>query len=213
MTQDQTPAKRWDPLVKITHWGVAAVVVCNALIVGEGSIAHIWAGYTLAGLLALRLLWGVIGTRPARFASFPPSPSRALAHIRAIREGRHEEHGSHNPLGALMAYAIWACLGVIVASGIAMAGAPPTIDASTTPAQIISGEAEHKEYGEYREHGEDDDHEEGGEEYEGEEVLEEVHEIAVNLLYLLILLHIGGVAFETARSSKRTITAMLPGGK
>lgn len=213
MTQDQTPVKRWDPLVKITHWGVAAIVVCNALIVGEGSIAHIWAGYTLAGLLALRLLWGVIGTRPARFASFPPSPSRALEHIRAIREGRHEEHGSHNPLGALMAYAISACLGLIVASGIAMAGAPPTIDASTTPAQIISGEAEHEEYGEYREHGEDDDHEEGGEEDEGEEVLEEVHEIAVNLLYLLILLHIGGVAFETARSGKRTITAMLPGGK
>ncbi|WP_252257558.1 cytochrome b/b6 domain-containing protein [Erythrobacter aurantius] len=213
MTQDQTPAKRWDPLVKITHWGVAAIVVCNALIVGEGSIAHIWAGYTLAGLLSLRLLWGVIGTRPARFASFPPSPSRALAHIRAIREGRREEHDSHNPLGALMAYAIWACIGVIVASGIAMAGAPPAIDASTTPAQIISGEAEEGEHGEYREHGEDDEYGEGGEEDEGEEVLEEVHEIAVNLLYLLILLHIGGVAFETARSGKRTITAMLPGGK
>lgn len=207
MTQNQTPTKRWDPLVKITHWGVAAVVVCNALIVGEGSIAHIWAGYTLAGLLALRLLWGVIGTRPARFASFLPSPSRALAHIRAIREGRHEEHGSHNPLGALMAYAIWACLGVIVASGIAMAGAPPAIDAATTPAQIISGEAEEHEHGEYDEYGE------GAEEDEGEEALEEVHEIAVNLLYLLILLHIGGVAFETARSGKRTITAMLPGGK
>lgn len=202
MTNDQTTARRWDPLVKITHWGVAVVVVTNALIVGEGSIAHIYAGYTLAALLALRLLWGMIGTRPARFASFPPSPKRALVHIRAIRAGTREHHSSHNPLGALMAYALWAVLGVIIASGIAMAGAPPAIDASTSATEIISGEANEGEYGEEGEEGEG-----------GEEVFEEVHEIAVNLLYLLILLHIGGVAFETVRSGKRTLTAMLPGGK
>jgi cytochrome b len=87
---DQPKTRRWDPLVKITHWGIAAVVLWNALIVGEGSAAHIYAGYVLAGLLALRLLWGVIGTRAARFSAFPPSPARALAHIRAIRAGEHE---------------------------------------------------------------------------------------------------------------------------
>ena len=207
----QETTRRWDPLVKITHWGVAAVVIINALIVGEGSIAHIWAGYTLAALLALRLLWGVIGTKSARFSAFPPNPARAFGHLRAIRAGKREQHVSHNPLGALMAYAIWGVLGVIIASGIAMAGPPPAIDASTTPAQIISGEAHEDEHGE---HGEYEGREGGGEsEEEGEELLEEVHETAVNLLYLLIPLHIAGVAFETARSGKRTLTAMLPGGK
>lgn len=205
MTAEPNASRRWDPIVKITHWGVAAVVVCNALIVGEGSIAHIYAGYTLAGLLALRVLWGVIGTRPARFASFPPSPARALAHLRAIRAGQREQHVSHNPLGALMAYALWAVLAVIIASGIAMAGAPPAIDSTMTASQIISGEEHGEEYGEHREGGEEGE--------EGEDVFEEVHEIAVNLLYILILLHIGGVAFETARSGKRTLTAMLPGAK
>ena len=48
-------------MVKITHWGSAAVVLWAALTVGEGSAAHIYAGYVLAGLLALRLLWGVTG--------------------------------------------------------------------------------------------------------------------------------------------------------
>lgn len=204
---DQTTTRRWDPLVKITHWGIAAVVLWNALIVGEGSVAHIYAGYTLAGLLALRLLWGVIGTRSARFAAFPPSPARALAHIRAIRAGEHESHASHNPLGALMAYAIWACVGVIVASGIAMAGAPPATEPGTPAAQLMYGEGGEHE-GEEGEEGE-----EGGEGGEAGEVFEEVHEVAVNLLYVLILLHIGGVAFETARSGRRTILAMLPGGK
>ena len=61
MTEHTAPARRWDPLIKITHWGIAAVVITNALIVGEGSIAHIYAGYTLAALLALRMLWGFIG--------------------------------------------------------------------------------------------------------------------------------------------------------
>ena len=199
--------RRWDPLVKITHWGIAAVVLWNALVVGEGSAAHIYAGYVLAALLALRLLWGVIGTRAARFSAFPPSPSRALAHIRAIRAGAHETHVSHNPLGALMAYAIWACVTVIVASGIAMAGAPPAIEPGTSAAQLMYGEAgEHDSTGE----AEGYEAEEGG---EGEEVFEEVHEVAVNLLYVLTLLHIGGVAFETARSGRRTVLAMLPGGK
>lgn len=204
MNTASTTPYRWDPLVKITHWGIASVVVCNALIVGEGSIAHIYAGYTLAALLALRLMWGVIGTAPARFASFPPSPARALAHIRAIRAGKHEQHKSHNPLGALMAYALWACLAVIIASGIGMAGAPPAIDASISASEFVSEEFREAEYGE-----------EGGEyeESQAEELFEEVHEIAVNLLYLLILLHIAGVAFETVRSGRHTITAMLPGGK
>ncbi|MFN4018927.1 MAG: cytochrome b/b6 domain-containing protein [Erythrobacter sp.] len=211
---DQPKTRRWDPLVKITHWGIAAVVLWNALIVGEGSAAHIYAGYVLAGLLALRLLWGVIGTRPARFSAFPPSPARALAHIRAIRAGEHERHVSHNPLGALMAYAIWGTVSVIVASGIAMAGAPPAIAPGTTVAQLMDSEAgDHEGAAETGEHGGEQDRD-GEEKGDGAgEVFEDVHEVAVNLLYVLILLHIGGVAFETARSGRRTILAMLPGGK
>ena len=203
---DQPETRRWDPLVKTTHWGIAAVVLWNALIVGEGSAAHLYAGYVLAGLLPLRALWGVIGTRAARFSAFPPSPARALAHIRAIRAGEHEKHVSHNPLGALMAYAIWGTVSVIVASGIAMAGAPPAIEPGTTAAQLMFSEAGEHEGAE----GEENEGEEGG---EAGEIFEEVHEVAVNLLYVLILLHIGGVAFETARSGRRTVLAMLPGGK
>jgi cytochrome b len=198
---EHAQARRWDPLVKITHWGIAAVVVVNALIVGEGSVAHIYAGYTLAALLGLRLLWGVIGPVSARFRSFTPSPTKVIAHWRDIRSGVHVAHVSHNPVGALMVYALWACLAVIIASGIGMAGAPPAIDASISTGQFVSDEYREETYG-----GEAEESATG-------ELFEEVHEVAVNLLYLLIALHIAGVAFETVRSGKRTITAMLPGGK
>jgi len=125
--QETKPKRRWDPIVKLTHWGIMAVVIANALVTEEGSGWHIWAGYGLFALLLLRLLWGLIGPRSARFSSFPPSLARAAGHLGQIRRGERISHSSHNALGALMAYAVWACLGVIVATGVAMSGPPPAI--------------------------------------------------------------------------------------
>lgn len=206
------PARRWDPVVKLTHWSVVAAVVANVLFTEEGSGAHVWVGYALAAILALRLLWGLIGPAEARFSAFPPSPGRALAHLRDIRRGRHVEHRSHNPLGALMVYAIWSCLGAVIASGIAMAGLPGQVRAEAggeRSAVAVSASAGH-ERGEDAEEHEGDESDECG---EGEEEgpLGEIHEVAVNLLYLLIALHIAGVVFETRRSGREVVVAMLPG--
>jgi cytochrome b len=202
-TEASPPLRRWDPLVRITHWGIVVAIIVNALIVEEGSGAHVWIGYGLAALLALRLLWGLIGTPEARFSAFPPSPSRALAHIREIAAGKRTPHASHNPLGALMVYAIWSCLAVIIATGIAMA--PP----SAAPWTNLEGK-DHVEALE-RTSTTGGAEEEGGQAGEREEgMLTEVHEVAANLLYLLIALHLAGVIFETRRSGRQIVTAMLP---
>ena len=222
--EEQTAApRRWDPIVKLTHWGVVAAVIGNAIFTEEGSGWHIWVGYGLAGLLALRLLWGLIGPSETRFSAFPPSPGRAIEHLGEIGRGEVTRHRSHNPLGALMAYAIWACLLVISASGIAMSGPPPA-DPSA-----VKGEGSESDEGE-EEHEEAaarvpaalgrlviaparaDEGGEAGEDEEGEELFEEMHEIAVNLLYVLIALHLAGVVFETRRSGREIVGAMIPGG-
>lgn len=206
------PARRWDPVVKLTHWSVVAAVVANALFTEEGSGTHVWIGYALAAILALRLLWGLIGPAEARFSAFPPSPGRALAHLRDIRTGRHFEHRSHNPLGALMVYAIWSCLGAVIASGIAMAGLPGQARSESggeRSAVAVSVSAGH-ERDEGNERDERDERGEGGE-GGGEGPLGEIHEVAVNLLYLLIALHVAGVVFETRRSGREVVVAMLPG--
>lgn len=70
--------RAWDPIVKLTHWGVVTAVIANAIFTEEGSGWHIWVGYGLAALLALRLLWGLIGPAEARFSAFAPSPRRHL---------------------------------------------------------------------------------------------------------------------------------------
>jgi cytochrome b len=188
------------------------MILTNALITEDGSDAHVWVGYALAATLALRLIWGVIGPAEARFAAFPPSLRRALVHIREIAARRKSEHASHNPLGALMVYAIWSTLAVIVVTGVLMAGAPggPDRDAGAAPPTAASAPAARGE--ETRgEHERVKGHDSESEEEEGP--LVEVHEIAVNLLYVLIVLHIAGVIFETRRSGRRIVMAMLPGGR
>lgn len=203
MTTIEEPPRRWDPVVRLTHWLMAAAIIGNAFIVVEGSRPHIWVGYGLAAVLALRLLWGVIGPAQARFSAFPPSPRRALAHIGDITAGRRYGHASHNPLGALMVYAIWATLALVIGSGIVMAGLPPL--PGTTAPQVVSGAAAETA-------GDDDERDEKGGEAgsESDGIAEELHEAAVNLLYALILLHIAGVIFETRRSGRQIVMAMLP---
>jgi cytochrome b len=204
------PRRRWDPIVKLTHWSVALAVLANAVITEEGSGVHVWVGYALAAILALRLAWGLIGPSEARFSAFPPSPGRALAHLRDIAAGRHTEHRSHNPLGSLMVYAIWICLAVIIATGIALAGLPGNGGTGEHRGAGIASQAaiagsEDRDWDER--HGD----REGGDGEEKEAALGEIHEAAVNLLYALILLHRAGVAFESRRSGSRLVAAMLPG--
>lgn len=197
--------RSWDPVVKIAHWSIVTAIIANALFTEEGSGAHIWVGYGLVAILALRLLWGMIGSPEARFSAFPPSPRRALAHLRDIRVRKKEVHRSHNPLGALMVYAIWSMVGVIIASGIAMAGPPST---AFLDRAALSGDVSRQLVLERGDH----DHDDEPEGARGEDsVWEEVHETAVNLLYVLIALHIAGVAFETRRSGREILLAMLPG--
>lgn len=205
----------WDPLVKLTHWGIALAVLVNGVVTEEGSEWHVWVGTGMAALLAVRLLWGFIGPREARFSAFPPSPARAVAHVGDITAGRKRPHASHNPLGALMAYALWATLAVVAVTGFLMSGVPGTASARVeapmepvvqAPLAPAAGEAE--EEGEEAEEAEEGEAGEGG---EGPEWIEEVHEVAANLLFVLAALHIGGVLFETRRSGRQVIGRMTGG--
>ena len=201
--------RRWDPLVKLTHWLIVLAVLANALVTEEGSAAHIWVGYALATILGLRLLWGFVGPAEARFTSFPPSPRNALSHIRDIRAAKISQHSSHNPLGALMVYAIWSCLLLIIGTGIAMSGMPGSGErhnGADAPFASLATAREDKKAGEGAGH---EEREGEGKNHE-ESPLVEAHEIAANLLYLMVLLHIAGVLFETRRSGSQVVLAMLP---
>ena len=91
------------------HWSLALTILLNGAIVEDDGRVHEWIGYTALGLVGLRLVWAFAGPRHARFSAFPPNPVLALRHIRALLTGGDRiVYLSHNPVGALMVWNIWA---------------------------------------------------------------------------------------------------------
>ena len=68
----------WDPLVWTFHWTLGAAFAIAFLVEDKLLGVHVWAGYLVLTLIALRLVWGVIGTRHARFTDFVRGPRQTL---------------------------------------------------------------------------------------------------------------------------------------
>ena len=105
----------WDPLVRVFHWSLVACVLLNLFVVDDGEDLHQWLGYAAAALVGVRVVWGFIGPRHARFADFFPTPRRVASHVRALLGGEPEHHWGHNPLGALMMFLL---MGLVIALGV-----------------------------------------------------------------------------------------------
>ena len=109
--------KIWDPFVRIFHWSLVCGFAANALFVDDDSDLHIAIGYAIVALVAIRVIWGFVGTRYARFSSFPPSANEALKQVQDMATGRVTIHEGHTPLGALMIYNLLTTLVLIGLSG------------------------------------------------------------------------------------------------
>ena len=93
----------WDAPTRVFHWLLALCFV-GAYITSEGDRlmgVHLTLGYTTIGLVAFRLVWGLIGTRHARFTSFIRGPKALARYANGMVDGRDEHHVGHNPLGAV----------------------------------------------------------------------------------------------------------------
>lgn len=163
----------WDPLVRLIHWVLALTILLNGFVLDGESALHEWIGYIALGLIAIRLFWGLFGSRHARLSAFPPNPVAALRHLAALSKGDRTVHLSHNPLGALMVYNIWVTVLVLGATGYMM----------------------------------------GTIQFFGVEWMEEAHEIAFNWLLVSIMLHIGGIVFDSWRSGLPLVRSMIDGRK
>lgn len=110
----------WDPVVRIFHWGVAIAFLIACLTAEELDGIHRATGYLIAALLAVRVVWGLIGTKYARFIDFVRSPRTALEYLRQSRDGTAPRYLGHNPAGGLMAIALMGLLGGICYTGYLM---------------------------------------------------------------------------------------------
>lgn len=107
----------WDPMVRIFHWAVVLGCVLDLFVLEEGHTAHNVVGYVVAGALSIRLVWGFVGSKHARFSDFVPSPGRLAQYVRALAAGREERYVGHNPAGATMILILMALLAAVSVTG------------------------------------------------------------------------------------------------
>ena len=107
----------WDVPTRLVHWLLAASFL-GALVTADAERLrnlHIAAGYACVALILFRVLWGVIGTRHARFWSFLYRPREIVAYLRSMVAGRPRHYVGHNPVGGV---AVLLLLGLGLATGL-----------------------------------------------------------------------------------------------
>ncbi|MER9371134.1 cytochrome b/b6 domain-containing protein [Mesorhizobium sp. M0491] len=107
----------WDRVVRSFHWALVLSFVTAWLTSHSSESIHHWAGYAAAGLVAMRLLWGVLGTPYARFSQFVHDPTTVLRYLSAILRGREARYIGHNPAGGAMVIALIAAMGSTALTG------------------------------------------------------------------------------------------------
>lgn len=163
----------WDPVVRLFHWSLVAGFVIAWATGDELQRLHEITGYTIVGLLAVRVIWGFVGTTHARFSDFVYRPSTVINHIIDTVHLRAKRYIGHNPAGGAMVIALLLMLAVTCATGIA-----------TTSAAPFSAKW-----------------------------LEEAHEVAANLVVLLVGLHLVGVFVASLEHGENLVKAMITGRK
>jgi cytochrome b len=120
-TAPLVPVRVWDLPTRVFHWLLAAAIlgsVISAKIGGNAMVWHFRLGYLVFTLLAFRVLWGLVGGRWSRFASFVYSPGTVLRYLRGQSgAGEHLDVG-HNPLGSFSVFAVLAFVAFQVATGL-----------------------------------------------------------------------------------------------
>ncbi|MCK6502128.1 cytochrome b/b6 domain-containing protein [Myxococcota bacterium] len=117
----------WDVPTRLFHWLLAGAFLPAFVIAlttdDDGRLfpVHMLLGLVAAFIVGLRLLWGVVGSRPSRLSSFALRPSDLWAYARgAITGGARRLWTGHNPGASWAALVMFACVVGLAASGILM---------------------------------------------------------------------------------------------
>lgn len=182
-----TRVRIWDLPTRLFHWSLAACVlgsIVSAKIGGNAMVWHLRFGLAVLALIAFRIVWGFVGGRWSRFASFVFSPVTLWRYVRGRAAPGEPLEVGHSPTGALSVFALLGLLAVQVATGLVaddeIATTGPLVrfvDSATS----LDATAWHKGWGQW-------------------------------LLLGLVGLHLAAIAWSVARS-KGLLGAMIGGDK
>ena len=211
----------WDLLVRTGHWLLVLFFFVAYFTEDDLLTIHSWAGYGVGFYIIVRVVWGFIGPRHARFADFAYGPRRAALYMKDLMLFQAKRYLGHSPAGGFMVFLLLFSLTATTVTGMALlaveenagpfapllgheAGLEKTmlaLGSLAAPARASEDEDENHE-------GEDENNDE-----EKGEVLEEIHEFFSNLTLLLVIMHIAGVALASIVHRENLARTMVTGRK
>lgn len=184
--QSKSDIKVWDRFVRVFHWALVVAFLIAFVTEEDVLLLHVWAGYTVLSIVIIRLIWGFIGSRYARFSEFVTAPKIALQYVSDTLHFKAKRYLGHNPAGGLMIVVMIISLLLTAITGIAVYGAE---DQAGLMAGWFASESI----------------------WEG--LFEELHEFLANFTLLLVVIHVGGVLLESLIHKENLVRAMFDGIK
>ncbi len=187
-TTTTTAVRVWDLPTRLFHWTLAVAVVgsvVSAKIGGNAMVWHMRLGCLVLALLAFRVLWGLLGGRWSRFASFIYAPATVLRYLRGQNKpGEHLDVG-HNPLGSFSVFGLLGLLALQVATGLVADDEIATVgplNRFASPDIVTQATSWHKQYGQW-------------------------------ILLALVALHVAAILFYLLKKKHNLVRPMLVGDK
>lgn len=179
------PIRVWDLPTRAFHWVLALTIIGSVVSGHLDALAwHLRFGYLALGLLLFRLVWGFLGGRWSRFASFAYHPGTLLRYLRGTAHADEHLDVGHSPLGAFSVFAMLLMLALQIASGLVADDEVST----TGPLNRYVGNAI-------------------------AQMATGWHRTGQWVLIVLITLHVGAIAFYRVRRNRNLVGPMLSGDK
>lgn len=193
----QEQVKVWDIVVRTFHWLLVALFVLCYISGDFVDLLHAYLGYGILLLLGVRVVWGLMGTKYARFAGFIYGWKRVKEYSAGLMAGRPPYYLGHNPLGGWMI--ILLLVGLFLAC---WSGLEAYADQGHGPLAYEDARLLNVAYA-------DDEKQEDNE----GELWEEVHEVLANFVLLLVIVHIAGVLIASLLHKENLVRSMWTGYK
>ena len=117
----------YDWPTRVFHWIFALLFIGAffiAKILGDDSEQfpyHMILGMTLSVAVVLRLFWGVVGSRYARFSSFALKPTALFGYLASVFRSKTVRVLGHNPASSWAALVMMGCALGLACTGVLMA--------------------------------------------------------------------------------------------
>jgi cytochrome b len=192
--QESPQIEVWDIGVRIFHWSLVLFYTI-AYISEDIELIHVYAGYVVLGLIFFRVLWGLIGTKYARFNNFIYGKKAALAYLKSLLTKQPKRYIGHNPIAGWMILALLITIFLVTWTGMELYADDGKGPLAAGNIELIS-----EVYA-------DDDGE------QSESIWEEIHEGLASLTLLLICVHVAGVLLSSMIHGENLIRSMITGYK